>query len=318
MMTIRHAMILLVAALGALLVAFAPRTGAATDSASPESRSTTVDSRSATVGMSARIDQLRLPGTELEVVPIKEEHPPLVLRIAGAFPHGSEYRYDLVYYGLEPGRHDLGRFLRRKDGGSTADLPAIEVEITPVLPPGQVLPNALEPRGTPPLGGYRALLIVAGVLWLAGLLAILFWGRSRRRRQGSAAQAPRTLADRLRPLVEKAIAGKLERGRAAELERTLLAYWRRRLQLDDLRAADAIVALREHGEAGRLLEQLDRWLHRPGNDSSDVDIAALLAPYRDLPEDALDGFHRGADSGAPGAARDSGGGNESRELSGAP
>src|SRR5687768_1974296 len=96
------------------------------------------DQRHSTVGMPARIDQLVLPGSELEVKPLDDRKLPVVLRIAAVFPHGSAYRYDLVYYGLDPGTFDLKDYLRRKDGSSTVDLPTLKVEIQTLLPPGQV------------------------------------------------------------------------------------------------------------------------------------------------------------------------------------
>ena len=48
-----------------------------------------------------------------------------------------------------------------------------------------------------------------------------------------------------------------------------------------------MAVLREHDEAGGLLKQLEIWLHRPGN-AGEVDLAALLKPYQDLPADALE------------------------------
>jgi Ca-activated chloride channel family protein len=45
--------------------------------------------------------------------------------------------------------------------------------------------------------------------------------------------------------------------------------------------------MRKHPEAGPLLGQLEAWLHRPGPPEQ-VSVGALLAPYRDLPADALD------------------------------
>jgi hypothetical protein len=38
--------------------------------------------------MPARIDQLVVPGTELEVRPIDDRRAPLVVRIVEAYPHG--------------------------------------------------------------------------------------------------------------------------------------------------------------------------------------------------------------------------------------
>jgi hypothetical protein len=242
--------------------------------------------RSAVVGMPARIDQLVLPGPELESRPPASAGEPIVLRVTGVFRHGTGHRYDLVYYGLEPGEFDLRDYLRRKDGGLPGELPAIPVTIVSTLPPGQIEPHPLEITALPRLGGYRLLLIAGSVLWVIGLLAILFVGR-KRSSGGTASERPRSLADRLRPLVEQARAGQLPQAGLSELERLLLAYWRKRLGLQAERPAVAMAQLRAHPEASGLLRQLDEWLHQPER-RTDVDVAALLAPYRDLPADSLD------------------------------
>jgi hypothetical protein len=247
------------------------------------------DTRSTTVGVTGRIEQLVLPGGELEAVPKTDRKAPLELRVARTFPHGSAFRYDLEYQGLEPGRFDLKNYLRRKDGLSTADLPAIVVEVSPLLQPGQVVPHALEIHKPPPLGGYRTLRIAAGVGWGLGLIAILYFGFLRRKKdaKGPVAGEPLSLADRIRPLVEGAIAGKLSQPQLASLERSLLAYWRRRLRLEASDPAQAMETLRSHAEAGPLLEQLDVWLHRPGR-AGPLDLPGLLAPYQRIPADALE------------------------------
>jgi hypothetical protein len=244
------------------------------------------DVRSATVGMSGRIDGVVLPGPELEVKPLDDARAPLVLRVVAVYPHGTAHRYDLVWYGLDPGEYDLKDYLRRKDGSSAEGLPSLRVEVTPVLPPGQVQPNPLEPAGSPRLGGYRVLLIVGVVVWVLGLLAILFLGRRGRKRAAAGSDRPLTVADRLRPLVERATRGELPQAERAELERTLLAFWRRRLGLEDARPAEAMAVLRAHPEAGVLLGQLEAWLHRPGPVEG-VDVAALLKPYQAVREEAL-------------------------------
>ena len=87
------------------------------------------DQREATVGMIARIDQILLGGPELEARPLQDDSP-IVLRVAGAFVHGtSGFRYDLVYSGLEAGEFDLRDYLQRKDRSSTAGLSPIPVKI---------------------------------------------------------------------------------------------------------------------------------------------------------------------------------------------
>jgi hypothetical protein len=253
------------------------------------------DRRTSSVGMPARVGQVVLPGPELEARPV-DPKAPVVVRVVNTYPHGTAFRYDLVYYGLEPGTFDLKDYLRRKDGSSTADLPALPVKIEPLLPPGQVLPNPLESRSSPWLGGYRLALTVGAVLWGLGLLALVFVGRRKKRDPHGAGAAAVTLGDRLRPLVERARAGSLARGERADLERILLAYWRRRLGLGDEKPAVAFARLRQHPEAGPLLEQLEEWLHRPGENRR-VDVAALLQPYQDLPAEAVEEF-AGAERGA--------------------
>ena len=250
--------------------------------------------RTSQVGMSARITDLVLPGSELTVAPPQKDAP-LVLRIVSVRPHGDALRYDLEYWGLEPGSHDLRDWLRRADGSSTTDLPPLLVSFTTALAEGQVEPHAPAPRELPSLGGYRTLLTVGGVLWVLVLLALLALGR--RRRLAAEAARPRalTLAERLRPLVESAIQGRLGRAERSQLELSLVAYWRRRLDLEDHKPEQVLTLLRDHAEAGPLLRGLEDWLHRP-DPTGDVDLAALLAPYRDLPADALGEFEpaRGA------------------------
>ena len=229
------------------------------------------------IGISKRIEQLVLPGPELEAVPLDSKSP-IVLRVAATWPHGTDFfRYDLEYYGLEAGRYDLAQYLKHKDGTPVAGLPEIPVVIEALLPAGQVQPNPLEPGALPGLGGYQTTMIVLGVVWVLGLAAILFLGR--RRKQAAREQArPRTLAEELRPLVESALAGRLTRSERARLELRLVEYWRRKLSLEERAAQDLLVELRAHPEAGALLRSLEDWLHRP-DPPEQVDLARLLAPY---------------------------------------
>ncbi len=232
--------------------------------------------------MPARIDQLVLPGSELEVRPLDDRRAAVVLRITDVFPHGSAFRYDVVYYGLDPGEFDLKDYLRRKDGAATDDLPSIKVTVQSVLPSGQMLPNELDLKRSPRLGGYRTLAVAGAVVWVVGLVAILLAGRRGRAAAGANGQAPASLAERLRPMVEAAMAGRITQNERAELERMLLTFWRRRLNLDAAKPAEAIAALREHADSAPLVLQLEAWLHQPGS-AGETDIARLLEPYKNLP-----------------------------------
>jgi hypothetical protein len=245
--------------------------------------------RAATVGAPARLAEVVLPGSELEVAPATPATP-VVVRLAGVYPHGTDFRYDLEWYGLEPGTFDLTDFLRRRDGSPADGLPPLAVEVRSVLPAGQVEPAPLPPVDLPRAGGYATFLAVSGAAWLAGLAALLVAGRRRRRAAAArAAPPPTTLADRLRPLVERAAQGTLAPEERGRLELALIALWRRRLGLEGSDAAGALAALRSHPEAGPLLGSLEAWLHRP-QPPERVDLAALLAPYRNLPADALGGI----------------------------
>jgi hypothetical protein len=259
----------------------------------------------ASVGMPVWIRDLVLPGTELEVAPVSLETP-VIVRIADVRPHGTAFRYDLVVYGLEVGTFDLRERLVRKDGTKAEGLPELPLVIGSVLPPGRVLPSRPERGELPALGGYRALLWAGGAAWLAGLWAILRWRRAPAAGAAGAARPPLTAADRLAPLVEKAMAGELSQAERAQLELTLIAFWRTRLDLHGASTASAIATLRAHERAGPLLQRLEDWLHRPGptrttgttgttgatgtagtagpngaGPAGEVDIAALLAPYRE-------------------------------------
>jgi hypothetical protein len=257
-----------------------------------------------TVGMPARLEQVVLPGPELEVKPIEDRRAPLVVRIAAVYPHGTDFRYDLIYYGLEPGRYDLRDSLRRKDGAPLTGLPPLPVLVEPVLPPGQIEPHRPPLESSTWLGGYRWLAIAGGLVWFAGLLVIMLGGRRKRALAEAVAARPLTLADRLRPLVNAAMAGTLARGQEAELERLLIGYWRKRLALERVEPARLIALLREHDQAGPLLRRLEDWLHRPpGEAAQPVDVAALLEPYRTIPADEQETAGIDTSAAAPAKAK---------------
>jgi hypothetical protein len=128
-------------------------------------------------------------------------------------------------------------------------------------------------------------LLVGAGFWLLGLLMILFYGRGKTKRPVEEAKNI-TVADRLKPLVEAAMAGNIESEQQAELERVLSSFWGKKLRLNHLPATELRTKLRQHPEAGKLLEQIDDWLHKPNSNESNsngtvtVDVANLLKPYQ--------------------------------------
>ncbi len=234
--------------------------------------------------MPATIDQLVLPGPELEVAPIDDLKTPIVVRITEVFAHGSSFRYNLSYYGLEPGEYDLVKYLRRKDGKPAEGVEPIKVTVNSVLPPGQIEPHAVKANVAANPGGYRLLMVVGAMLWSAGLVILLYLTRRKPVATKIDPTRPVTLADRLKPLVEGAVAGTLRPGQHAELERLLIGYWRRKLEIEHDDLTRSFLTLREHPEAGPLLVKLEEWLHKPGGAGA-VDIPALLRPYNAIPAD---------------------------------
>ncbi len=231
------------------------------------------------LGQRDTLRDLVLPGPELVAKPL-EPGSPVVLRVLETRPHGDAFRYDLEFYGLEAGPHDLADYLVRADGGERGEPLSVPVDFTAVLPAERILPNDPATAELPRVGGYRTALVAAGALWVAVLLLLIFY---RRRNTTADAHAtpgpPLTAADRLRPLVAAARDGELDEEGKAELERTLLTFWRERLDLASESPATALAKLRAHPEGGALLAQVERWLHAPEQPDPAVGLDALLAPY---------------------------------------
>ena len=268
--------------------------GASVRGDEPKSHANKVASMS-TVGVAAEIKQLVIDGSEIEAKPIEDRKSPAVVRVLATFRHGSGYRYDLEYYGLEPGQYDLRDFLQRKDRTSLESLSPILVEVTSRLPAGQIAPSSLAPKKLPSVGGYRLGMSLGIVAWLLITLWLVLGGHRRKSAQAHSARIP-SLAEQMQPLVMEGMAGRLTPQGQAELERMLLGYWRKRLGLLNADPVAALTTLREHPEAGALLRLMEDWLYRPEG-AGQVDIAAVLAPYQNLPDEDCDPTSGAASSG---------------------
>lgn len=239
-----------------------------------------VAAQQAGLGLTGEVKDVLLPGSELRVKPDPQGRSPLAVRITATYPHGTVgFRYDLAWVAYEPGSHNLADYLERLDGSTVGDLPPIRIQSVPVLPPGPPRSLAEFAAPLPKLGGYRTALITFGCLWVAGLVGLVCW-----RRQATVEAAPteapvRSLADRLRSLLDRARGGALDAESRAELERLVLGFWRERLDLAALPVPEAVRQLRAHPEAGGLLRQVEVWLHSGKSAVSESEVAALLTPY---------------------------------------
>ena len=245
-----------------------------------------------TIGIEGQYS-VRYRGPALEVVPF-EENAPIALRIASVVRDtstgdGQSMIYELLYIGERAGGHDLCDYLVRVDGQPITGLAPLTVEVIELLPADY--DGALETIdgvGLPWLWPYRWLLVFAAIVWLAPLAWLIRRKLKRRAASGELPVAqPVTLADQLRPLVEAAVSGRLDSAGKARLERLLIGYWRKRLDLNGLATREALACLRGDAIAGELLRQLEAWLHqRPG--AVTIDTAAILAPYRNAEALRLD------------------------------
>lgn len=240
------------------------------------------------VGMRVTLTDFVIPGSAVRAKPVEDPgRADAIVRIKHEYSHGSGFRYDIEVMPFIEGDINLADYLERKDGTSMEDVPELSIFVEAMLPEGALLPKDVDVPQPGKVGGYKKLLIAAGVAWGLGLLALMF-GFRRKAEEAGADGGPKriSLADRLRPLVEEARTSEISNERRAELERLLLAHWRKRRGLEEAPAAKAIAQLRSDEEAGPLLRQLEEWLHRPaGAAGSQVDVAALLAPYQNVAAD---------------------------------
>ncbi len=244
------------------------------------------EARVSSVGLYSEIFDLILPGSTLEPKPI-QQNTEIIVRITATRPHGNSFRYDLSYCGLEAGDFNLCNYLQRKDGTTSDGLPALPVRFDGTLPADRLKPNQPAPGQLPKVGGYRTLLITAGIIWSLCLFVLLLLNRKKPPQENPDPLRPQTLADRLYPLLRAARDGTLDTTGQAKLERSLLGFWRERLDLHGESPATALAKIRKHKDAAVLLEQFERWLHRP-SPQSPVDLTALLEPYRSAIENTHD------------------------------
>ncbi|MCA9058329.1 MAG: hypothetical protein KDA85_07510, partial [Planctomycetaceae bacterium] len=224
--------------------------------------------------------QVVLPGPEVQPRSADPRTTPIVIRIDAVYPHGDDFRYDLTWFGLEPGQHNLSDYLEHQDGSGHADLPAILVNVTSIITAADQLPAFHDQRPRVRAGGYRVAMIAAFVVWIAGLVVIL--GLRRRQTTNASVVSAASPRDRLREiqeLLQRAMnQGSLSASEKADLEARVVAFWRDRRQLSQLTTQQTLAALRTDEEAGPLLTLLERWLYdRP----SSVDLQALLQPLHD-------------------------------------
>lgn len=233
-----------------------------------------------TVGIESSAQAI-LPRGDLVPMGVKDRTD-LILRVVSVTPKDDAYLYDLRYIGLLPGDYDLSNYLLMPDGSETADLPVIAVKVIALLPQnhqGGLVSNQLKAH-TPP-GGYKVFFTVVWILWVILIVPIIFAFRKKKLVITEKVTPPPTLDELLRPLVEKALTGRLDTPGKGHLERLLMGYWQKQLGLEKSNVYEMLRQIKAHPEGGKLLEKLECWLHRPPG-AGTVDIDELLSPYKNI------------------------------------
>jgi hypothetical protein len=131
------------------------------------------DDRTTSVGFPKLIFQHVISGPKVIAKPIVDRNQPVIVRIVETYPHGSDFRYDIEYKVLEPGTYNVADYLVRDDGSETA-IPRIDVNVYPILKIDEVRPYNLPQFNSRFRSYYLPMLLVMGVVWVAGVLMILF------------------------------------------------------------------------------------------------------------------------------------------------
>jgi hypothetical protein len=224
-------------------------------------------------------------GPTLSATPQQDLDAPMLLRLEP--DPGDATRYTARFIGSVEGDYDLRTLIQLRDGSPARDLDPLVVRVVSNLPAG--LGTDLRDAADIDVklqGGYRTRAIAVVAAWLAVPVVVITRRLLRPKRvvEVEAEPAPPTLADQLRPLVIAAASRELSVAEQGRLELLLYHYWRERLSLEGMEAAEAIVRIRHDAASGELLGAVEGWLHRPEQEAHDADrLSALLAPYREAP-----------------------------------
>lgn len=226
-----------------------------------------------------------------------EPQSPLTLRIESVeSQENGEFKYRLLYTGLEPGVFNLTDFLLNPLGGRLKQPLAIVTVHSNIPTRAQFSIVHDQIRYQPKFFPYTILMVVAGLVWV-GAGVRLFRPQKpvpqpvpppQAEQENTETEPQReTLASLLRPLVEKAADKSITSREKAQIEQILFLYWGKHLELDHLDSAEQMRRIRDHTQAGALLRTVDQWLYQPASVIPVEEINTSLAKYESIPADEL-------------------------------
>lgn len=210
----------------------------------------------------------------------------VIIRIAEESSLGNgNYFYKIAVIPNKPGTYNLKNYLAPMRATPNAKVPSREFTAVSVLSDAEKVNTSLDATFKPKapfLNEYDYWFWGVPFFWLLMWIPIMLIGRKRKASQAVTHLVKISMAEQLAPLVNQAAIGKLNRIGKAKLELLLLAYWKKQLCQPGVPMSEAMQVLRNHPEAGALINAVEQWLHRPAG-TYEVDVEQLLAPYRNLP-----------------------------------
>jgi hypothetical protein len=239
-----------------------------------------------------------LPFKNCSVAP-HSPNTPLELRITSITPADKgQFRYELLFSGLEKGTFNLTDYIVNPDGERLRE-PVETVTVRSLIPPTATYAalelDAPSTKRPPPYLGIVISLAIAWSAWGVFLfrdtfrsLQKMLFKAGKSSPKGSAppqppAPATQTLADLLRPLIEKAALKTITAEEKGRLEQIIFLYWGKFLEIDYLDSVEQLRRILEHPEAGELLRTVEQWLYQPESLITREEITAALQAYMDLP-----------------------------------
>ncbi|GAA5494705.1 hypothetical protein Rhal01_00869 [Rubritalea halochordaticola] len=239
------------------------------------------EDKSSPLGMPVKVTDVYIPGSQVEPIPRKNLSSSLVIRILEIKPASEGFRYDMEVYGLDPGTHQLSKYLQYADSKEPVSELDTALEVT-VQHPADTLPKPQKLSYSTPsnLSNYRVMLWTLASVWILIFLLILFY-RKKNKDASGAEEVKLSTYEKIQELVLATAHGDLSHNQQAELERLIIGHWKKQVPgLEFMPTADAITQLRTHTEASPLVLKIEHWLHAPSASVTQKEIEPLLTTFK--------------------------------------
>lgn len=224
-------------------------------------------------------------GPELSVKPFKWGVA-VNVRIAQVRGEPGARVYDVRYLVNREGDYDLRDYLATESGAVLEGLPVFRFHGDPKMSKElEARIKETEQVGVQVGGRYYTKLTALGIVWLACLYPLIFWGRPKKVVPPPAAPAL-TEAEELHGLLLRLRDGALDAAGQARMEMILFRCWRAGLLDAEAPMSVALAAVARDGRTAEGLRRLQDWLYRRDSAVTREEIVALVVPHAQEPKPA--------------------------------